>query len=204
MRLVSKSHFEQSLLYVEVWLLNKAVCPRVVPQNMDVINMVLLQQLFTSLDKCRPIVGDYLGECSPPVKDVLVNPFTQRVCCLHSQTSELRPVGESAATLYDVLETSRDGEMHGVHMHFCKQRCREGNCRRYEDLLSLLQLAEEAGLYKPGDVGQHIRPPKVFDDVGARHKVSFVSDLVMGRMEDLHVGVGEGNQLVMPICLPPP
>ena len=166
--------------------------------------MVLLRQLFTSLDKCGPIVGDYFGECSPPTKDVLVNPFTQHVCCLRSQTSELRPVGESAATLYDVLETSGGGEMHGVHMHFCEQRRWEGNRRRYEDLLSLSQLAEEAGLYKPGDVGQHIRPPKVFDDVGACRKVSFVRDLVVGRTEDLHADVGEGDQLVMPICLPPP
>ena len=113
-------------------------------------------------------------------------------------------MGESAVTLYDVLETSGDGEMHGVHIHFCEQRRREGNHRQYEDLPSLSQLAEEAGLYKPGNDGQHIGPPKAFDNVGARRKVSFVSDLVVGHTEDLHVGVGEGDQLVMPICLPLP
>ena len=84
--LVTQSHFEQGLSYVEVRSLDKTVCLRIVSWNMDMINVVLFQQLFTSFDKCRPIVGDDLRECSPPTKDVLVDPFTQCVChlCMNS------------------------------------------------------------------------------------------------------------------------
>ena len=65
--------------------------------------------------------------------------------------------------------------MHGVHVHFGKQRSRSSNYRRNEDIAGLVKLTYVAGPYKPCNVGGEVRPPKAVDDVCSCHEISVMS-----------------------------
>ena len=65
--------------------------------------------------------------------------------------------------------------MHGVHVHFGKQRSGSSDYQRNEDIAGLVKLTYVAGPYKPCDVGREVRPPKAVDDVCSCGEVSVMS-----------------------------
>ena len=79
---------------------------RVVPQYLDVSDVVPLLQVGERFDECRPVVSNDLAKCTPLAQDVFEDPISDG---LHHFCTEGMVFGEmhqGAAALYEVLETT--------------------------------------------------------------------------------------------------
>ena len=69
--------------------------------------------------------------------------------------------------------------MHGVHIHFCKERSRSSNNGRDGDLVCLLKLADVARMDIPSDVLADIGPPVPLRKEGVGHVESTVPRIIV-------------------------
>ena len=86
--------------------LSDTVSMRVVPQYLDMLDVVPLLQVGKRFDERRPIVGNNLAKCTPSAQDVFEDPISD---CLHNLCLEgmvFREMRQEAMALYEVLEAA--------------------------------------------------------------------------------------------------
>ena len=94
--------------------------------------------------------------------------------------------------------------MHGVHVHFGKQRRGHGNYWRNKGVPGLAKLTYVTGPDEPCDVGGEVRPPKAVDDVCACGKVSVMSGGVVSGSENCWPFVAVNDYFMMTLWIPLP
>ena len=62
-----------------------AVSMRVVPQYLDVSDVVPLFQVGEYFDERRPIVGNNFAKCTPLAQDVFEYPISDGLCCFSAE-----------------------------------------------------------------------------------------------------------------------
>ena len=87
-------------------MLGDTVSTRVVPQYLDVLDVVPLFQVGERFDECKPIVGNDLAKCTPSAQNVFEDPISDG---LHGFCAEGTIFGEMhkrAVALHEVLEAA--------------------------------------------------------------------------------------------------
>ena len=79
---------------------------RVVPQYLDVSDMVPLFQVGKHFDECRPIVGNDLTKSTPSAQDVFKDPISNGLHGFHVQRIIFREMCKGAVALYKILEAT--------------------------------------------------------------------------------------------------
>ena len=69
-------------------------------------DVVLLFQVGEHFDKCRPIVGNDLAQCTPSAQDVFEDPISNGLRGLCMEGTIFREMRQGAAALYEVLEAA--------------------------------------------------------------------------------------------------
>ena len=82
------------------------ISTRVVPQYLDVSDVVLLFQVGEHFDKRRPIVGNDLAKCTPLAQYVFKDPISDGLCSFCVEGTIFGEVHQGAVALYEVLETA--------------------------------------------------------------------------------------------------
>ena len=82
------------------------VSTRVVPQYLDMSDMVPLLQVGERFDERRPVVSDNLAKCTPSAQYVLEDPIPDGLRGFCVKGTIFREMHQGAAALYEVLEAA--------------------------------------------------------------------------------------------------
>ena len=82
------------------------VSTRVVPQYLDVLDVVLLFQVGECFDECRPIVSNDLTKCTPSAQYVFEDPISDGLRGFCMEGTIFGEMHQGAAALYKVLEAA--------------------------------------------------------------------------------------------------
>ena len=82
------------------------VSMRVVPQYLDMSDVVPLLQVGERFDEHRPVVGDDLAKCTPSAQYVLKDPIPDGLRGLCAEGTIFGEMCQGAAALYEVLEAT--------------------------------------------------------------------------------------------------
>ena len=82
------------------------VSTRVVPQYLDVLDVVLFFQVGEHFDERRPIVSNNLPKCTPSAQYVFEDPISDGLCSLCAEGPIFGEMHKGAAALYEVLEAA--------------------------------------------------------------------------------------------------
>ena len=87
-------------------MFSDSVSTRVVPQYLDMSDMVLLLQVGKRFDERRPVVSDNLAKSTPMAQDVFEDPISDGLCGLCVEGTIFGEMCQGAAALYEVLEAT--------------------------------------------------------------------------------------------------
>ena len=79
---------------------------RVVPQYLDVSDVVPLLQVGEHFDKCRTVVGDDLTKSAPSAQYVFEDPISNGLHGLCTEGTVFGEMHQGAVALYKVLEAA--------------------------------------------------------------------------------------------------
>ena len=79
---------------------------RVVPQYLDMSDVVPLLQVGERFDECRPVVSNDLTKCAPSAQDVFEDPISNGLCSLCMEGMVFGEMCQGAMALHEVLEAS--------------------------------------------------------------------------------------------------
>ena len=82
------------------------VSTRVVPQYLDVLDVVPLLQVGECFDEHRPVVGDDLAKSAPSAQYVIEDPISDGLHGLCMEGTIFGEMRQGAAALYEVLEAA--------------------------------------------------------------------------------------------------